>query len=105
MENGRVFVTAEQGATALPDGDNIHTFRNSGPALLGCDMSRADIQAAMEEAENIELAGESAKGMGHGIAVIPKGCKWLSEVLFVETDADRLAALESAVASGGAANE
>ena len=92
----RKFVTAEQAMTALPDGDTIHTFFNPGGALVGADWSRDDVQGAMERAENIELAGETAKGLGHGIAVIPPNTKYLSDVLFVETDAARLEALEEA---------
>lgn len=94
---GRKFVTVEQGMSALPDGDTIHTFYNPGGTLVGADWPRSDVQQAMERAELIELAGESAKALEHGIAIIPRNCKYLREVLFVETVAERLDALEAVV--------
>lgn len=93
----RKFVTVEQGMSALPDGDIIHAFYNPGGALIGADWSRDDVQRAMERAEHIELAGESAKALGHGVAIIPRNAKYLSDVLFVETVAERPDALEAVV--------
>lgn len=90
-------LTVEQAMSALPDGEDVHTFRNPGGMLLGCDMPRGGVKDEMERAEYIELAGESAKGMGHGIAIIPLNCKYLGDVLFVETVAERLDALEVVV--------
>ena len=53
----------------LPDGDSVHTFRNSIPGvMLGADWSREILLAKMEKS-NLELSGPGATGMKHGIVL------------------------------------
>lgn len=81
----RVFLTPEQALAMLPEGDLIHTFRNSGGMLLGADSNRADIEEEIRKAEKREVAGEMATSMGHGLVLRPKGAKYQGDLLFVAT--------------------
>jgi hypothetical protein len=65
--NGREFITKEQAIALLPNGENIHTFRQAGPTLIGADWEREDIIAAMDK-YRFELTGPAASSMGHGMA-------------------------------------
>ena len=79
--------------------DNCHTFIVSGGGLLGADCSKSELIEACENAEAIEIAGERAKTMSHGVAVVPKGAKYMSDVVFVETDIQKLEELERSLES------
>lgn len=65
----REFLTVEQALAMLPDGDFIHTFRNSPGTLLGADWSRAEIEKAIRETDCRELAGQIATDMKHGLVI------------------------------------
>ena len=86
----RRFVSAEQAAILIPNGDEIHTFYQMGNALVGADWDRESILQKFHECDRIEIAGDSARSMGHGLAVYKSSTKWQSEVLFVQTDEQRL---------------
>ena len=90
----KTYITAEQAISVLPDGDTVHTFYNSGFGLVGADWSKEDITDKLRRSDIIELAGPAARGMWHGICAYNKDTKCQSDILFVETDEDRLAALE-----------
>ena len=90
----KTYITAEQALSVLPDGDTVHTFYNPGFGLVVADWSKEDITDKFRSSDIIELTGPAARGMGHGICVYNKDTKWQSDILFVETDEDRLAALE-----------
>ena len=90
----KVYITTEQAISVLPDGDSVHTFYNPGFGLVGADWSKEDITDKLRSSDIIELTGPAARGMGHGICVYNKDTKWQSDILFVETDEDRLVALE-----------
>ena len=47
MHDERVILTEEQALAMLPEGDQIHTFRDGGIALLGADWNRADLEQAI----------------------------------------------------------
>lgn len=69
-----------EGAVALlPDGDEIHTFRQAGPVLLGCDRSRESILEHLQRAPEILITGEMAQALNHGLAVDSDG------IMFIET--------------------
>ena len=69
MSNEKEFVTYDQAVSMLPDGDDIHTFKNSGLALLGADWRRSQVLDFFREHEGeIELSGATATAMGHGLA-------------------------------------
>lgn len=74
----------------LPDGDYIHTFFNMPFGLLGADWSREDVIDKFKTSDKIELTGEQARSLGHGLAVYNNDTKKQSEILFVETDMKKL---------------
>lgn len=96
---GRIFLTVEQAESVLPDGDSIHTFFNPGFGLIGADWSRENIRNRLLLANRIEICGDNAKRMGHGICAYNDGCA-RDSVLFIETDMDRLEKLENQLTKG-----
>lgn len=76
----REFLTIDQAKAMLAEGKNIHTFRQSGYALLGADWERSEIIKALESSDSIELSGQAATALGHGICI-----KDESGWLFIET--------------------
>lgn len=90
----KTYITAEQAISVLPDGDSIHTFYNPGFGLVGADWSREDIIEKILNSDIIELTGEMARGTGHGMCAYNNDTKYHDEILFIETDETRLAALE-----------
>ena len=92
-KDGKKFLTIEEATALLPDGETIHTFYSTGVCLIGCDWDRADILQKLVEVDKIELAGDSARSLGHGLAVYKDGAK-LIDVLLVETDKDKIDAFD-----------
>ena len=90
----KIYITTEQAISVLPDGDTVHTFYNPGFGLVGANWSKEDITDKLRRSEIIELTGPAARGMGHGICAYNKDTKCQSDILFVETDEERLAVLE-----------
>lgn len=86
----RRYITAKEAADLLPDGDAIHTFKAGGPMLIGTDWDREEVLNKLKTSDKIEIAGETARGLGHGIAVYNDDAKFLSHVLFIETDKEKL---------------
>ena len=64
----------------LPDKESIHTFRSGGAMIIGCDCSRESMVKAIES-HVVELSGEAASGMGHGMCLNDGQGGWL----FIET--------------------
>lgn len=89
------YITAEQAIGILPDGDNIHTFYNPGFGLMGADWGRTKIIDKLQKSDHLELTGPSAKGMGHGLCAYDDSAKYQSDILFIETDTERLKLLEA----------
>ena len=92
----KYFLTYEQAEELLPEGETVHTFYNNGPILAGADWGRDEIIDKLKKSDHIELTGESARGMGHGMCAYNEGAT-LSDVLFIETDEKKVAALEKEV--------
>ena len=90
----KAYITTEQAISVLPDGDTVHTFYNPGFGLVGADWSKEDITDKLRRSDIIELTGPAARGMEHGICAYNKDAKCQSDILFVETDEERLAVLE-----------
>lgn len=86
----RKFITVEEAVNLLPEGDYIHTFFNMPFGLLGADWSREDVIDKFKTSDKIELTGEQARSLGHGLAVYNNDTKKQSEILFVETDMKKL---------------
>lgn len=68
----------------LPDGAEIHTFRNPVAAMLiGADWPRDKLISAMRAADAIQVTGAQAQAIHHGLAIEHGG-----GVLFIATKAD-----------------
>ena len=93
----RTYITYKQAVSILPDGEYVHTFINNAIGLIGADWSREGILEKLRSSEVIELTGEQARGMGHGMCAYNKDAKWQSQLLFIETDEEKLAALDAEV--------
>ena len=90
-------LTYDEAISVLPNSDSIHTFYNEPFGLIGADWSREDILNKFKESNVvIELTGEQARNMKHGICVRPNRDYYQHEVLFVETDEEKLSAFEQA---------
>ena len=90
----RTYITIEQAISVLPDGDAVHTFYNPGFGLVGADWSKEDITDKLRRSDIIELTGPAARGTGHGMCAYNNDTKYHDDILFIETDEERLAALE-----------
>ncbi len=77
--NERIVLTKEQAINMLPNKEMIHTFRQGGPTLIGADWDKKDLIEAINKYE-VELTGEQARSMGHGMALYDEH-GWL----FIET--------------------
>ena len=86
----RRFITAKEAVNLLPSGDTIHTFYNEPFGLIGADWDRTDILQKLIESDKIEITGEMARSMSHGLAVYNDDTEYQSEVLFIETDKVKL---------------
>ena len=53
-----------------------------------------DIIDKIQKSERIEITGPNARAMGHGLALYGKNAKYLSDILFVETDKAKLDAFD-----------
>lgn len=62
----------------LPQGEQVHTFRQCGLALVGADWDREELLDAMSKSDVIQVTGPLAQRMGHGLAINSGG------VLFIE---------------------
>jgi hypothetical protein len=72
MSEEIVFLTFEEAEKMLPNGDKdeIHTFRQMGNLLVGMDFSKQYILDLMNKYCNtVQLSGETATSMGHGIVL------------------------------------
>ena len=87
-------LTAEEAISILPDSDEIHTQIQKGMMFIGADWSREDIIDKIHKSEIREITGPFARGMGHGLVLYNKNAKYQSDLLFVETDKERLDALD-----------
>lgn len=90
----KIYLTKEQAISVLPDGGTIHTFYNPGFGLIGADWERDDILDKIEKSDIVELTGPGARSMGHGICAYNKDTKWQSQILFIQTDEEKISALE-----------
>ena len=93
--NEKKFITKEQAVYILPDGNLIHTFYQLGSSLVGADWSREEIIEKIQKSVILELTGEIAKGMGHGLVAYDKDAERQSQILFIETNAERLEEVEN----------
>ena len=76
----KVFVPFNEAVKRLPDGEEIHTFRQNSLALIGADWERSEIIALLRVHDGrIEETGPVAMRMHHGLAIND------GSALFIET--------------------
>ena len=68
-EAERKTLTIEEADALMASGPEVHTFRQAGPALVGCDWKRSDLLALMKKYPP-ELSGPAATSAKHGLALI-----------------------------------
>ncbi|MBU5464955.1 hypothetical protein [Anaerotignum sp. MSJ-24] len=90
------YITAEQAINIIPEKEYIHTFYSIG-VLIGADWERIEIIKKIKSSDILELTGETARKIGHGLAIYNKNTKYLSQVLFVETNEEKLKKLERTI--------
>lgn len=95
----KAYITIEQAISILPDGEDIHTFRNHAFGLMGADWDRESLIDKLRKSDCLEITGEQAKSMNHGLCAYDKTTKYQSEILFIETDPNRLEKLEAEIAA------
>lgn len=102
MKQKRIFLTKDEALSlcASSDDDTIHTFRQGGFGFIGCDLSKRELVRKMDEIEFMEIAGPHMCSMKHGIALVPKNALWQSDIIFLETNMDKLNAFERQKLSG-----
>lgn len=76
----REHLSEEQAIAMLPDGDEVHTFRGTGPVIIGCGWPRDELIDAIRK-HGAELAGPGATAMGHGMVLFDE-----DGPLFIETN-------------------
>ena len=84
------FVTVAQAKKLLPKGKQVHTYRAGGFMLIGADWRKKALFETMENcSKTLQLAGETARGRGHGLVLCDE-----HGPLFIETDAEKLDAFD-----------
>lgn len=93
-KNGnRMYLSLDEALTVLPNSETIHTFYNLPNTLVGADWSKQDIEDKLKQSDIIEVCGDTARSMKHGICAYNEDTKWQSDILFIETDEEKLKAL------------
>lgn len=88
------FISVREAIALLPASEFVHTFYNEPFGLVGADWTKSEIMDEIRRADIIELTGEGARNLKHGIAIYKKGTKRQDEILFIETDPERLEAFD-----------
>jgi len=94
MNNKKIYLTRDQALfVILVKNGVIHTLRESEqknlPVLYGIEYTLNELREEMKKGK-VELAGQKARGMNHGIAIVIDD----QPPVFIETDEDRLRILE-----------
>lgn len=86
----KIYLTYEESIKILPEKEKIHTLINASFALIGADWAMEEIMDKLKKSDVIEVCGEVARGMGHGICAYNKKATRRDEILFIETDNEKL---------------
>jgi len=62
-------ISMESAIEFLPEGNIVHTYRQSGPMIIGCDHDKAGLIEDIQKAEEILITGEHAQNMRHGLVI------------------------------------
>lgn len=93
----KYYLNYDEAVSLLPAKEDIHTFYNAFFGLVGADWSRAEIFELLKNPDTtIELTGKQARSLKHGMCAYRKGAKYQSDIVFIETDEEKLTAFEQA---------
>ena len=93
-KDGKHYVSAEEAIALLPDSAEIHITYQVGMAFVGADWSREKIIDKITKSDVRELTGPYARAMNHGLVCYNNNAKFQSDLLFIETDMERLKAFD-----------
>lgn len=68
MTPDRILLTPEQAMSMLSDEQDIHTFRDAGMCLIGCDHSRESLLELIN-LHTCEIGGPACQQMNHGLVI------------------------------------
>ena len=88
------YLSAEEAIELLPARNEIHTQIQQGMMFVGADWSREDIIDKITKSDVREITGPFARRMGHGLVLYNHDAKYQSDLLFVETDREKLDAFD-----------
>lgn len=58
--------------------------------MFGCDWQRSEALERLNSTDMvIEVSGTNARALKHGLATYPKTAKFISDILFIETDTEK----------------
>ena len=80
QKDERITMPYDEAITYLAPKGRIHTLMNPNGTLLGADWRREQVLSLLKSAERIDITGEMAQRMKHGLAVDDGG-----RVVFIET--------------------
>ena len=80
MTDDVVLLSYDEAVALLPEGERIHTFLDSGIALLGADWDRDQVLGLLRTTDRREVTGPAAQAMKHGLAAFRDGAP-----VFIET--------------------
>lgn len=81
MNDEKDELTPDEAIALLPEGDEVHTFIQSGAMLIGADWPRGDVVELITARGGASRSGPMATSMSHGLVVERSG----DRPLFIET--------------------
>lgn len=79
MSKENITISFDEAKNRLPEGNKVHTYRQSGFTILGADWDKKEVLKILKKYE-IRKTGGMAKSMNHGLAIFDD-----SGWLFIET--------------------
>jgi hypothetical protein len=84
----KIFLTVDEAVSLFKSQDSAHSINVIGPMIMGFEWSIPGVRKKLAECTDLQVAGDTARGMGHGIAATePDG-----QFIFFEHDEDALTA-------------
>ena len=90
----KIYLTKEQATEILPNSSDVHVFYNVTFGLVGADWDRDEVIDKINNSDVLELTGNAARSMSHGLCAYDNDIKYQSQIMFIETDEEKLKMLE-----------
>lgn len=87
-EQPQIFLTVDEAVSLFKSQDSAHSINVIGPMVLGCEWSIGGAREKLARCTDLQIAGDTARGMGHGIAATETD----GQFIFFEHDEDALTA-------------